>query len=112
MIFYGLKTCDTCRKARRWLDAHADYDYRDVRNDGLDRELLGDWFDRTDWQSLVNRRSTTWKSLDPADRDGLNRDSAIDLLIQNPTLLKRPVLDTGDDLLVGFDPQRYADVVG
>ena len=112
MILYGLKSCDTCRKARKWLDSRCDYDYRDVRDDGLDRDLLGDWFDRTDWESLVNRRSTTWKNLDPADREGVSRDSAVDLLIQNPTLLKRPVLDTGDDLLVGFDLQRYSEVVG
>ena len=112
MILYGLKSCDTCRKARKWLDSRADYDYRDVRDDGLDRALISNWFDRTDWQLLVNRRSTTWKSLGPADRDGLDRSSAIDLLMQNPTLLKRPVLDTGVELLVGFDAQRYEDVIG
>ena len=111
MILYGLKTCDTCRKARKWLDGHATYDYRDVRADGLTRELLDDWFARVDWQTLVNRRSTTWKSLSAAERENLSRESAVDLLIQNPTLLKRPVLDTGTALLVGFDAQRYADAV-
>ena len=111
MKFYGLKTCDTCRKARKWLDGRADYAYHDVRDDGLTTELLNDWFARVDWQTLVNRRSTTWKNLSPSDREGLSRDSAISLLLKHPTLLKRPVLDTGDALLVGFVAERYAEAV-
>lgn len=108
---YGLKTCDTCRKARRWLDEQTDYAYRDVRSDGLSLDLLCDWFDRIEWQLLVNRRSTTWKNLSPAQRDTLSRESAAELLVEHPTLLKRPVLDTGADLIIGFDPIRYADLI-
>ncbi len=111
MELFGLKTCDSCRKARKWLDGHADYDYRDVRDDGLTKALLDDWFARVEWQTLVNRRSTTWKTLSPADRDSLSRETAAALLLQHPTLLKRPVLDTGATLLVGFDPERYAEAI-
>ena len=111
MKLYGLKTCDTCRKARKWLDGRADYAYVDVRDDGLTTELVLDWFARVDWQTLVNRRSTTWKNLSPADRESLSRDSAVELLLKNPTLLKRPVLDADTTLLVGFDAERYAAAV-
>ncbi len=89
MKLYGLKTCDTCRKARKWLDGQADYAYVDVRDDGLTAELLKDWFARVDWQTLVNRRSTTWKNLSPADRESLSRDSAVELLLEGLHLSKR-----------------------
>ena len=113
LTLYGLKSCDTCRQARAWLDdRNIDYRYHDVRADGLDAGLLKRWMALTDWSSLVNRRSLTWRKVPEADRSSLDEARAIALLIDNPTLLKRPVLD-GDGLLVaGFSAALYDDKLG
>ncbi|MEM9056716.1 MAG: arsenate reductase [Pseudomonadota bacterium] len=109
LTLYGILNSDNCRKAWRWLDSHdVAYRFHDVRADGLDAAQLDDWFARSDWQQLVNRRSTTWRGLSAAERDGLDRDSARALLLAHPTLLRRPVADSGDGLEVGFSPDVYA----
>lgn len=113
ITLYGIKTCDTCRKARRLLDDRGiDYRYHDLREDGLDRHRLEAFLARTDWQSLLNTRSTTWRQLDDADKQNLDAESATALMLEHPTLLKRPVLECDDDhdnaFVVGFDKTRYA----
>lgn len=109
LTLYGLKSCDTCRQARAWLDERGiGYRYHDVRADGLDAGLLKRWFARGDWSSLVNRRSITWRKIPETDRASLDEARAIALLIDNPTLLKRPVLDGEALLLVGFSADLYA----
>ncbi len=111
-IFYGLKTCDTCRKARRWLDARdVAYGYHDVRDDGLDAATLRALVALVGWEPLVNRRSTTWRSLDAADRDNLDEARAVALLARHPTLMKRPVLVAGDRAVVGFHTDTWQDLV-
>ena len=104
---YGVKTCDSCRKARRWLDAaKIDYQYIDLRDDGIDRHRLQGWLDTHGGKTLVNKRSRTWRELDAAARAACETDP-ITCLLQHPTLIKRPVLETTDTSLVGFAASRY-----
>ena len=108
LIFFGLKSCDTCRKARKWLDANGvDYRYHDVREDGLTRREVAAWLEAFDWHKVVNRRSTTWRSLPEHLRDRMDAERAVDTLLTNPTLAKRPVLRGDGVLEIGFDPGRY-----
>lgn len=110
---YGLKTCDTCRAARRWLDEHrVNYVYRDVRSDGLDAATLAEFTRQADWNVLLNRRSTTWRGLSKGQQQVGDAQAACDLILEHPTLLKRPVLLTGDEILVGFKADEYARVLG
>jgi len=106
---YGVKACQTVKKARVWLEQHdKNYRYHDVRVDGLTSALLDNFVSRTDWKLLLNRTSTSWRQLSPEQQADLDQDKAIALLLACPTLMKRPVLDTGDQLLVGFSPEYYA----
>ncbi|MGM8931895.1 arsenate reductase [Salinicola halophyticus] len=117
---YGIKTCDTCRKARRHLDAlGVVYRFHDLREDGFDPQRLDAFLARADWQTLLNIRSTTWRQLDAADKQPLDTERARELMLAHPTLIKRPILQrtdlqrTGseDTLIVGFDADRYATLV-
>ena len=99
---YGIPNCDTCRKARRWLDERgADYRFQDFRKDGLERATVAAWLAELGPDVLVNRRGTTWRQLPEEDRAKLET-SAADLLVAHPTLIKRPVIDLGNSRLVGF----------
>ncbi len=107
---YGIKNCDTVKKARTWLDQHGiSYQFHDLRVDGLTLEQLQNFSARVDWTSLLNRTSTSWRKLSPEQQTDLTEDKAIQLILNTPTLLKRPVLDTGERLLVGFKEQDYQD---
>ena len=109
ITLYGIKNCDTVRKARAWLELNGiDYAFHDFREDGLDRNQLQSWLDELGWETLINRRSTTWKQLDPETRESMDRASAMAAALEQPTLIKRPVLDTGASLHVGFKPADYA----
>jgi arsenate reductase len=106
---YGLKTCDSCRKASAWLKQHnRPFSFHDLRDDGVDTARIATWAERLGWDKLLNRSSTTWRSLTEAERADLDRERAIDLLNRYPTLNKRPVLEAGDALLLGFKPEHYA----
>ncbi|MEL7447692.1 MAG: arsenate reductase [Pseudomonadota bacterium] len=108
LVVFGLPNCDSCRKARRWLDNHGqDYRFHDVRADGLDARLIKDWFARADWTQLVNKRSTTWRNLSDEQRSGLDEANAAALILEHPTLLRRPVLDDGGTLTVGFSDAAF-----
>jgi arsenate reductase len=112
VTMYGIANCDTIRKARRWLDEQSvDYRFHDYRKDGIDKTQLQSWADELGWENLLNRRGTTWRRLSDAERDGLNRDRAITLLLQYPAMIKRPLLDTGSQRLLGFDAKRYQQVL-
>ncbi|MFT4919195.1 MAG: arsenate reductase [Zhongshania aliphaticivorans] len=105
---YGIKNCDTVRAARRWLETHnVDFSFQDVRDTPLTAAQLKTWLQALGVDELVNKRSTTWKQLSPAQRDGLNPDTAIALLLEHPTLMKRPLLDTGSELHLGFKAEHY-----
>lgn len=103
ITLYGIKNCDTVRKARRWLDSHAiAYHYHDFRDDGLTLDTIHRWLTRSSAEQLLNKRSTTWKQLDDATRDQLADTAIPALLAAHPTLVKRPVLDSGGELTIGF----------
>ena len=100
---YGIKNCDTCRKALKWLSSeNIEHKFHDFRADGLDENSLAAWVDAVGWETLLNRRGTTWRKLPEADREGITPDSAAALMLENPTLIKRPVFDTEGSYLVGF----------
>ena len=106
---YGIKNCDTVKKARRWLDQHGlEYQFHDVRLDGLDASQINSWRKQIDWETLVNKRSTTWKQLDDATKTKINADTVNDVLLAHPTLIKRPVLECSGQVHVGFKDSDYA----
>ncbi|WP_375421856.1 ArsC family reductase [uncultured Sphingomonas sp.] len=112
-IMYGIRNCDTIKKARAWLDAAGvDYAFHDYRIAGVDRAALERWVDRLGWTVLLNRAGTTFRKLPEAEKTDLDRDRAVALMLAHPSTIKRPVLERGDTLLVGFSPGRYAADLG
>jgi len=108
ITLYGIKNCDTVKKARRWLEAQQiEYVFHDFRVDGLTKELLKDFLKRIDWESLLNKRGTTWHKLSKNQKQGISKQKAIALMHENPTLIKRPVLDHKGEYLVGFSENTY-----
>ncbi|MDX1572806.1 MAG: ArsC family reductase [Methylophaga sp.] len=113
MIVYGIKNCDTVKKARRWLDAHAViYQFHDLRTDGFDRQTIENWLHSVDWQTLLNKRGTTWRRLEDPRKETLDKRTAVDLMLDNPTLIKRPVVCDTDGCHVGFNEQEYLNRYG
>lgn len=110
ITLYGIKNCDTVQKARKWLtDKGIEYQFHDFRVDGLEGQQLRIWLDELGL-AMVNKRSTSWKALDPATREALTLDMASTLLLAHPTLIKRPLLDTGASRHLGFRPADYAKI--
>jgi arsenate reductase len=111
LTLYGLPSCDTCRQARKWLDDKGiDYKFHDVRQEGLDSQLLERWSKRLGWEKLINKQSLTWRKVPQADRDNMTKNRAILTLIEHPTLLKRPVLESTTMLAVGFTEASYKEI--
>jgi len=109
MNFYGLKTCDTCRKVQKELTtAGKPFKVIDVRADGVSVDKLKEWASKTDWQKLLNTRSTTWRGLSETDKADVSEAKAVQLMAAHPTLIKRPVIEHGDDLYVGWTPEAKA----
>src|ERR1700753_4406253 len=100
---YGIKNCDTMKKARAWLDDHGvTYAFHDYKSAGIDKDRLKAWSDEVGWETLLNRAGTTFKKLPDADREGLTEKKALALMLAQPSMIKRPVLDLGPKRLVGF----------
>jgi Spx/MgsR family transcriptional regulator len=111
ITLYGIKNCDTVKKTRKWLDTHGiEYRYHDFREDGLDSEAVTAWIEELGWQNLLNRRSTSWKALDEQARVAMDEAHAHAAIILHPTLIKRPLLDTGHQRFVGFSASNYAKI--
>ena len=111
VTLYGIKNCDTVRKTRKWLDTHGiDYQYHDFREDGLDPKAVTGWIEELGWQNLLNRRSTSWKALDEQARISMDEVNAHKVILSHPTLIKRPLLDTGQQRFVGFSAANYAKI--
>jgi arsenate reductase len=110
VTIYGIKACDTMKKARAWLEQHGvDYAFHDYKAEGIDRAHLEAWIRAVGWETVLNRAGTTFRKLPEADREGLNEAKAIKLMLAQPSMIKRPVLETGKGLpLVGFKPEIYA----
>lgn len=105
---YGIKNCDTVKKARRWLEENGvDYQFHDFREDGLDKKLLSSWVETLGWEVIVNKRSTTWRNLTDKDKALSTNTQAIKLLLANPTLIKRPITQSNKLLLVGFKEAEF-----
>ena len=105
---YGIRNCDTMKKARAWLDAHGvPHAFHDYKVAGIDAARLDDWIGRVGWEILLNRAGTTFRKLPEAERADIDAAKAAALMLAQPSMIKRPVLDTGDALLVGFKPERY-----
>jgi len=108
MIMYGIKNCDTIRKARKWLEAHnVAYEFHDFRANGVNPIQLRAWVAESGWQVLVNKRSTTWRNLPPESKTAMDETLALFLMEEQPTLIKRPVLETSTGLMVGFSEKTY-----
>jgi arsenate reductase len=109
ITIYGIKNCDTMKKARAWLDSHSvGYSFHDYKAEGIDKARLQRWAKEVGWETLLNRAGTTFRKLDDAAKEGLNESKAIALMLEQPSMIKRPVLDLGGKLVVGFKPEIYA----
>jgi len=113
VTIYGIKNCDTMKKAFTWLDKHrVAYDFHDYKKSGIDRERLERWSKKAGWETLLNRAGLTFKKLPDKDKEGLTEKKAIALMLDKPSMIKRPVLDLGGGkLLVGFKPELYDEAV-
>jgi arsenate reductase len=108
ITLFGIVNCDSCRKARRWLDGQGiDYRFHDLRADGLTVERLNRWLAAVGWETLLNRRGRSWRELPAEQREDPDESRARTLLERHPLLVKRPVLEAGQTVLVGFDAARY-----
>ena len=110
---FGIKNCDTMKKARAWLDAHkVDYVFHDYKAEGVDRATLEGWAKKAGWEVLLNRAGMTFKKLPEADKENLTEKKAIALMLAQPSMIKRPVLEAKGRLTVGFKPEAYKALFG
>ena len=108
ITIYGIKNCDTMKKARAWLDGHGvAYGFHDYKSAGIERTKLEGWARQVGWETLLNKAGTTFRKLPDKDKEGLTEKKAIALMLDQPSMIKRPVLETGGKLLVGFKPEQY-----
>jgi arsenate reductase (glutaredoxin) len=113
VTIYGIKNCDTMKKARAWLDHHGvAYAFHDYKAEGVERDLLQGWARVVGWETLLNRAGTTFRKLPEADKANVTEKKAIGLMLDQPSAIKRPVLDAGGKLIVGFKPETYAKAFG
>ena len=111
MIVYGIKNCDTMKKARAWLDAHkVAYQFHDYKTSGIDKAKLEAWVAKLGWETVLNRAGTTFKKLPDADKEGLTAKKAVGLMLAQPSMIKRPILEAGGRVTAGFKPELYAEL--
>jgi arsenate reductase len=111
---YGIPNCDTVKKARTWLAGQGhDFTFHDFKKQGLERATVAGWLEQLDWEVLVNRKGLTWRNLPPEQKAAVvDKQSALELMLANPSVIKRPVLDKGGKVSVGFSEAQYRDIVG
>jgi len=108
VTIYGIKNCDTMKKARTWLDDHGvAYEFHDYKTAGIDRARLAGWVKELGWETVLNRAGTTFRKLPDAARETIDAEKAITLMLEQPSMIKRPVLDLGTRRLAGFKPELY-----
>jgi Spx/MgsR family transcriptional regulator len=113
VTIYGIKNCDTMKKARAWLDGHGvAYAFHDYKAQDIERARLEAWARDVGWETLLNRAGTTFRKLPDKDKAGINERKALALMLEQPSMIKRPVLDAGGRLLVGFTPETYGKALG
>jgi arsenate reductase (glutaredoxin) len=112
LSIYGIKNCDTMKKARAWLDGRGvAYTFHDYKTGGIERTKLEKWARQVGWETLLNKAGTTFRKLPDKDKEGLTESKAIKLMLTQPSMIKRPVLEQGEKLLVGFKPETYASAI-
>lgn len=112
ITLYGIKNCDTMKKARAWLDEHGvEYRFHDYKTAGIDRPRLQRWCDELGWEAVLNRSGTTFRKLPESARHGLDEAAAIELMLAQPSMIRRPMLEMPRNLLAGFKPQLYDDAL-
>ena len=105
---YGIPNCDTMKKARAWLLGHGvEYEFHDYKKQGVDEQMLRAWVKELGWQALLNTRGMMWRKVPQDVKDSIDEDSAILLMLQTPSIIKRPLLDTGTERHIGFKPEQY-----
>jgi len=110
---YGIKNCDTMKRAFTWLkDHHVDYEFHDYKKSGVTAAMLKSWSSQVGWEALLNTRGTTWRKLSEQDRADMNERKSLQLMQQQPSLIKRPVMAHGKKLLVGFEESEYESLLG
>lgn len=110
---YGIPNCDTIKKARRWLDSHnVEYTFHDYKKSGVPDKKLKKWEESVGWETLLNRRGTTWRKLDDKIKNNISAKSALKVMLDNPSAIKRPILESGKKLLVGFNEKDYEEIIG
>src|SRR6187431_2592562 len=108
-MLYGIKNCDTMKKARSWLEEHnVEYAFHDYKAEGIDKVRLQGWIKAAGWETLLNRAGTTFRKLPDAEKQDIDEKRAIALMLEQPSMIKRPVLERGRKLLVGFSPEKYS----
>ncbi|WP_340159385.1 ArsC family reductase [uncultured Hoeflea sp.] len=108
VTIYGIRNCDTMKKARAWLAEHAvEAEFHDYKASGIDQAHLERWCSEAGWETVLNRAGMTFRKLDDADKQDLDQEKAIALMLAQPSMIKRPVLEAGDRIIVGFKPDRY-----
>jgi len=113
ITIYGMKNCDTMKKARAWLEKHGvAYDFHDYKAAGIDRGRLEGWAQAVGWETLLNRAGTTFRKLPEKDKASITEKKAIALMLDQPSMIKRPVLDVKGKLIVGFKPETYDQALG
>ncbi|MBV1920879.1 MAG: ArsC family reductase [Pseudomonadales bacterium] len=109
ITMYGIKNCDTIKKARKWLETEGvDYQFHDYKKESIQKDQLITWINQLGWEVLLNKRGTTWRKLPDDIKNNIDEASAISVMLENTSIIKRPVLDTGNTLLVGFSADEYA----
>ena len=113
IIIYGIPNCDTMKKARRWLEANGvEYDFHDYKKAGIDKSTLQQWEKQVGWETLLNRRGMMWRKLSDEQKQTINRDNAVAIMLETPSIIKRPVLVKDKQILVGFDEKQYQSLFG
>lgn len=108
VTLYGIKNCDTVKKARKWLDANSvPYTFHDFRVDGINKTLVNKFIKQIDIETLINKRGTTWRKLSDEEKDNKTKTQAVELIVENPTVIKRPVLEANKKIFVGFSEENY-----
>jgi arsenate reductase len=112
LTIFGIKSCDTCRRAKKYLTEHnIEFQFHDLREDGLNIQMLERWTQRIGWARLLNKQSLTWRKIPEVDRNDMTHDKALAAMIDNPTLVKRPVLEGDKFIAVGFSEKRFGDFI-
>lgn len=108
ITLYGIPNCDTMKKARKWLDeAGVEYQFHNYKKDGLDPSLAEQWLSELGWEALINKRGTTWRALTDEQKTNMDNQSALAVMLDNPSIIKRPLLDTGSTKTLGFKAEQY-----